>query len=116
MDSTTDQRAPAAVPFRSLNFQNALVRFIATSIVNKMKSFTIISLLTSLAIASPIAVPAPVAEPEPLRLYTRQLGFTRNELETGSSSSCPKVIFIYARGSTEIGNMVSILRFAVLLS
>ncbi len=25
-----------------------------------------------------------------------------NDLETGSSSSCPKVIFIFARGSTEL--------------
>ena len=37
---------------------------------------------------------------------TRQLSSTRNDLETGSSSNCPRVIFIYARGSTEIGNMV----------
>jgi len=38
---------------------------------------------------------------------TRQLSSTRNDLETGSSSNCPRVIFIYARGSTEIGNMGS---------
>jgi cutinase len=31
---------------------------------------------------------------------------TRNDLQNGSSSSCPKVIFIFARASTETGNMV----------
>ncbi|KAF1952543.1 carbohydrate esterase family 5 protein [Byssothecium circinans] len=30
---------------------------------------------------------------------------TRTELESGSSSACPKAIFIFARGSTEPGNM-----------
>lgn len=33
---------------------------------------------------------------------------TRNELEQGSSSKCPRVIFIFARASTEQGNMVCI--------
>jgi cutinase len=72
-----------------------------------MKVFTIISILTNLAIATPIAVPAPVAVPEPITLDARQSGATRNELETGSSASCPRAIFIFARGSTEAGNMVS---------
>lgn len=31
---------------------------------------------------------------------------TRNDLEQGSSSNCPEAILIYARGSTESGNMV----------
>ncbi|KAM0246449.1 hypothetical protein ACHAP5_004764 [Fusarium lateritium] len=30
---------------------------------------------------------------------------TRNDLTQGSSSSCPSVIFVYARGSTETGNL-----------
>ncbi|GJN72432.1 cutinase [Purpureocillium lilacinum] len=36
-------------------------------------------------------------------LEVRQSRLTRNELETGGT--CPGVIFIYARGSTESGNM-----------
>lgn len=31
---------------------------------------------------------------------------SRNELETGSASNCPEAILIYARGSTEPGNVV----------
>nr|P29292.1 RecName: Full=Cutinase; AltName: Full=Cutin hydrolase; Flags: Precursor [Ascochyta rabiei]CAA46582.1 cutinase [Ascochyta rabiei] len=39
-------------------------------------------------------------------LEVRQLDpIIRSELEQGSSSSCPKAILIFARGSTEIGNM-----------
>lgn len=37
-------------------------------------------------------------------LVARQSSNTRNELTTGGS--CPPVIFIWARGSTESGNMV----------
>lgn len=33
---------------------------------------------------------------------------TKNDLERGSSSNCPKVIFIFARASSERGNMVSL--------
>lgn len=33
---------------------------------------------------------------------------TRDDLERGSSSDCPKVIFVFARASTEPGNMVSL--------
>ncbi|CBX90795.1 similar to gi/157830726/pdb/1CUA/A Chain A [Plenodomus lingam JN3] len=79
-----------------------------------MKSFAIL-LFTSLAAASPIAAPEPVAITEPevvtvtvpeVALDIRQIGgSTRNELETDSTSACPKVIFIMARGSTERGNM-----------
>ncbi len=39
-------------------------------------------------------------------IEARQLSSTRNDLETGSSSNCPRVILIFARGSTESGNMV----------
>ena len=40
-------------------------------------------------------------------LIPRQSSTTRTELETGSASACPKAILIYARGSTQAGNMVS---------
>lgn len=68
-----------------------------------MKNFAISALLIALSVASPIAVPAPEAEVE---LEARQLSSTRNDLERGSSSACPKAIFIFARASGEIGNMV----------
>jgi hypothetical protein len=69
------------------------------------------SLLASLAAASPIAAPEPSnAEVEALvareHLEARQLFGSRNELEQGSSSSCPKAILVFARGSTETGNLV----------
>lgn len=61
----------------------------------------VLSLLTALAAASPIAVGIPANE-----LGARQLGSnTKNELESGGSA-CPKAIFIFARASTETGNMV----------
>lgn len=62
------------------------------------------SLLATLAVASPIAV-TPAAD-----LSARQLGslnpMTSNDVKDGSSSSCPKAIFIFARASGEQGNMV----------
>jgi cutinase len=71
--------------------------------------FLAVSLLASLAAASPIATP----EPSPLdieALVARQSsGGTRTELENGSASACPKAILVFARGSTESGNMVCIL-------
>jgi cutinase len=39
-------------------------------------------------------------------LEGRQAGsITRNDLSSGAASACPPVIFIYARGSTELGNL-----------
>jgi hypothetical protein len=62
------------------------------------------SLLATLAVASPIVV-SPAAD-----LSARQLGslnpMTSNDVKDGSSSSCPKAIFIFARASGEQGNMV----------
>ncbi|KAK1499582.1 cutinase [Colletotrichum cuscutae] len=68
-----------------------------------MKFFSILSLAVTLAAAAPVeVVDTGVAD-----LQVRQTGATSNELESGSSSACPKVIFIFARASTEPGNMVS---------
>ncbi|KAI8165693.1 Cutinase 1 [Colletotrichum sp. SAR 10_70] len=63
-----------------------------------MKFLSVLSLAITLAAAAPVEVETGVA------LQTRQSS-TRNELETGSSSACPKVIYIFARASTEPGNM-----------
>jgi hypothetical protein len=58
------------------------------------------SLLATLAVATPIVVPSN-------DLTARQLGMmTSNDVKSGSSSSCPKAIFIFARASGEQGNMV----------
>ena len=58
--------------------------------------FLTLSMLASLAAASPITLSA------------RQLGTnTRSDLENGKAGSCPKAIFIFARASSETGNMVT---------
>jgi cutinase len=64
--------------------------------------FILISLLTALAAASPISIASPEAE----AIEARQLSSTSNELENGNSAACPKAIFIFARASGEVGNMV----------
>lgn len=56
------------------------------------------------------ALPAPAAAPVEVdhtagEIEARQLSSTRTDLERGSSSNCPRVIYIFARGSTEPGNM-----------
>ncbi|KAH6693613.1 cutinase-like protein [Plectosphaerella plurivora] len=61
-----------------------------------MKFLQILALVT-LATALPTA-------PDGTGLKARQSS-TRNDLERGSASSCPGVIFIFARASTEPGNM-----------
>ncbi len=66
-----------------------------------LQLLTAAGLVAALPAAAPIENVAEIAEIE-----ARQLSSTRNELESGSSSNCPKVIFIFARASTEIGNMV----------
>jgi cutinase len=67
-----------------------------------MKFFAAVSLLAGLG----AALPAPLeAAPVEHDIEARQLlGDTRNELQTGGA--CPPVIFIFARGSTESGNLV----------
>ncbi|KAJ4288705.1 hypothetical protein N0V88_007239 [Collariella sp. IMI 366227] len=64
--------------------------------------------LNLLAVAGLVAaLPAPVeVEQAAAEIEARQLlAETKNELESGSSSNCPQVIFIFARASSEGGNM-----------
>jgi hypothetical protein len=46
-------------------------------------------------------------------VVTRDAVTTRTELEDGISSACPKAILIYARGTLQDGNMVSIFFFFI---
>ena len=60
--------------------------------------------------AAPAPAPAPVVEWNPVSpAMQKRQGITADELDDGSSANCPGVIFIYARGSTEEGNLVSFL-------
>ncbi|KAJ8118495.1 hypothetical protein OPT61_g534 [Boeremia exigua] len=65
-----------------------------------MKFFAV-TLLAGLITASPIVL----LERESVEIQSRQIGGTRTELESGSASACPKAILIFARGSTETGNL-----------
>lgn len=60
-----------------------------------------------LVVAQAAAAPLQPIADETALLVGRQSTSTRNELETGSPSACPKAILIFARASTEPGNMVS---------
>ncbi|KAK4156588.1 cutinase-like protein [Chaetomidium leptoderma] len=68
-----------------------------------MKFFQILA-TAGLAAALPAAVPVEVNS-NAAEIEARQLSSTRNDLENGSSSNCPRVIFIFARASGEPGNM-----------
>lgn len=72
-----------------------------------MKFIAIISFCAALVAAVPIEGPGEVVvDTSVADLEVRQTGLTRDELQSGSSSACPRVIFIFARASTELGNMV----------
>lgn len=73
--------------------------------------FSIIAFLAATAAASPIIT----SEPAAVELQTRQVGIASNELESGSASACPKAILIFARGSTETGNLVCCIRIPITL-
>lgn len=66
-----------------------------------LKSLLLGASLATLALSTPLATDAE-------NLYARQFGTgsTANELEQGS---CKDVTLIFARGSTELGNMVCLL-------
>ncbi|KAF4949153.1 hypothetical protein FSARC_13571 [Fusarium sarcochroum] len=61
------------------------------------------TIITALIAATASALPAT----QETGIEARQFGgsSTRNDLANGNSGSCPGVIFIYARGSTETGNL-----------
>lgn len=68
-----------------------------------MKSFPIVLVLAAFA----VAYPSPVDNEASARaLQTRQSRLNRDELLENNGAECPSAIFIYARGSTERGNMV----------
>lgn len=74
-----------------------------------MKFLPLLSATVALASAIPVAEPASASEAElfEVEFFEAQAAVTtRNDLQNGSSGSCPAVILIYARGSTEAGNMV----------
>ena len=74
-----------------------------------MKFSTAVSLFAGLVAALPAVELAPAEV-----LDARQLGGnTRNDLQNGGA--CPPVIFIFARGSTESGNLVSLCGSSVVL-
>lgn len=70
--------------------------------------------------AAGLAAAVPTQRVDEASVEARQYGYggypsggyggstTNNDLQSGSASNCPKVIFICARGSTETGNMVSL--------
>lgn len=67
--------------------------------------FLAITFLVTLATASPIAAPEPEFQLSG-DLEARQILSSKSELESGSASRCPKAILVFARGSTETGNLV----------
>ncbi|KAF6839175.1 cutinase [Colletotrichum plurivorum] len=73
-----------------------------------MKSLTILT-LAALAIASPVHIDHTDAN-EIARLSTRATGPVSKEFTMGG---CRDVIFIFARGSTEVGNMATDIRRSV---
>jgi cutinase len=71
-----------------------------------MKFFAVSFLAATLITALPVEFDSNVAE-----VGIRQTIYdTRNDLVLGSSSNCPQAIFIFARASTETGNIVRIPR------
>lgn len=100
------------VPINTVRFTSTLLRFTslvafpAHSCYFTMKHLAVFSLILAFATASPIAVAETKSARAPeSELAARQLA-SSSELENGSSSACPRTIFIWARASGEAGNMV----------
>jgi cutinase len=62
---------------------------------------------TTLSVLAGFAAAAPTQVTQVIEVESRQLSTISNDLESGSSSNCPDAILIFARGSTELGNMVT---------
>lgn len=80
-----------------------------------MKFLATLTLLASIAAAAPVDI---VPEEEHVPEFGLNLGLvdiearqstTANDLQNGSSANCPAGILIFARGSTESGNLVCVL-------
>lgn len=82
-----------------------------------MKAFTV-SLFGALAAASPVVVRAPantIVAADPIVVEAIQnayAGTTSNDLENGKAGACPEAILIFARGTSEAGNLVRTLNFS----
>lgn len=73
-----------------------------------MKALTFLICYVALVAAAPVAEPA-IDINEVVRIERRQaVGTTADEFKTGG---CRDVIWFFARGSTEVGNMVCLLPF-----
>lgn len=74
-----------------------------------MKYLAILALALTLTSAAPVSVDITEADiesrSEEVAVLEARQSSTRRDLETGSASNCPRAILIYARGSTEPGNM-----------
>lgn len=83
-----------------------------------MKFIGIITLTAALVASLPTTrvgdERVPVTRDEALAAVEARQSSSRNDLEKGSSSACPKAILIFARGSTELGNMVCSISVLVL--
>ena len=79
------------------------------------KLFSLLTLVVAAA-ATPVVIPASKSAV----VATRQLVFDRTSLTENEFSSilggCKDVIFVWARGSTELGNMVRTLEFYLYVS
>jgi hypothetical protein len=70
------------------------------------------TILTLIVAAAATPVKLPVSETESAVVVTRQLlsdrtGITENQFSRRIGGGCKDIIFVWARGSTEVGNMVS---------